>query len=240
MSAIHPPTPSDLAGRLRLPTGLLLGVLFTLWITSEIRAPDDQMQGVVQKILYLHAPSAFAAYLGFFLTAVGGALFLWRDDERWDRLARCAAEVGVLFCTLVIVTGPFWARGTWGRWWSWDLRLTLTLLLWFVYLAYLLLRGFTEGSHRAARFAGVYGLVAVLTIPLNYLAVDLAGGRTLHPENLERGSLGAGMGWPFALGVATAVAALLHLLVRRLEVEGLREQLARRRAAPAQGGSWAT
>ncbi len=228
-----------LADRLRVPSGLLLGVLALLWLGSVVRAPEDQMQGVIQKILYVHVPVVFAAYLGFFLTALGGALFLWRDDERYDRLARSAAEVGVLFCTLVLVTGPIWARGTWGRWWSWDLRLTLTLLLWFVYLAYLLLRGFTESSHRAARFAAVYGIVGVLTIPLNYFAIDLAAGRTLHPENLGRGSLGAGMGWPFALGLATAAAALLHLVARRVELEGLREELIRRRAG-AREGAWTT
>ena len=104
----------------------------------------------------------------------------------------------MVFCTLVIVTGPIWAKGTWGHWWSWDPRLTVTLLQWFVYLSYLLLRSFTEGSTRTARFAAVYGIVGVLAVPLNYFAIDLFGGAAMHPENLERGSLGAGMGWPFA------------------------------------------
>src|SRR5690606_4062590 len=134
-----------LAARLRAPTGWLLAGLTVAWLAAVVRAPEDAVQGVIQKILYVHPPLAFAAYLGFGLTAVGGALYLWRGDDAWDRLARSAAEVGVLFCTLMLVTGPIWARGTWGRWWSWDLRLTITLLLWFVYLAYLLLRSFTEG-----------------------------------------------------------------------------------------------
>lgn len=216
------------SGRARGPSGLALAALAAFWLAIVARAPLDQTQGVIQKILYLHVPIVFAAYLGFLLTALGGAVYLWRNDEQYDRLARSAAEVGVLFCTLVLVTGPIWAKGTWGRWWSWDLRLTVTLLLWFIYLAYLLLRGFTEGSHRAARFAAVYGIVGVLVIPLNYYAIDLAGGRSIHPENLQRGSLGAGMGWPFVLGVATALVAFLHLLVRRIEVEGLRAELAQR------------
>jgi heme exporter protein C len=228
------------AERLRLPTGLLLAGLGALWLAIVLQAPLDRMQGVVQKILYVHVPLVLAAYLGFFLAALGGALYLWRDDEQYDRLARCSAEVGLLFCTLVLVTGPIWAKGTWGRWWSWDLRLTLTLLLWFIYLAYMLLRSFTEGSHRAARFAAVYGIAGVLIIPLNYFAIDLAGGRSMHPENLERSSLGAGMGWPFALGMATALVAFVHLLVRRIEVEGLRSEVAQRaarvRAAESLGG----
>lgn len=234
----EPSHSAQTASRWRRASGGLLLVLAVVWITAVARAPVDAFQGVIQKILYVHVPCAFAAYLGFFLTAVGGALYLWRDDERYDAVARSAAEVGVIFCTLVLVTGPIWARGTWGRWWSWDLRLTVTLLLWFVYLAYLLLRGFTEGSTRAARFAAVFGILGACAIPLNYFAIDLAGGRTVHPENLERGSLGPGMGWPFLLGMGTAAAAFVHLLARRVEVEGLRLRLARRLAEEArpQGG----
>jgi heme exporter protein C len=234
--------PDRLAARLRAPTGWVLALLAAAWLVAVARAPEDSMQGVIQKILYVHPPLAFAAYLGFVLTALGGLLFLWRRDEGWDRLARSAAEVGVLFCTLMIVTGPIWARGTWGRWWSWDARLTVTLLLWFLYLAYLLLRGFTEGSERGARFAAVYGLVGIPVIVLNYFAIDLSGGRAIHPENLERGSLGAGMGLPFLMGVLATLAAFFHLLARRVEVEGLRARLAERAARSRSGeeGRWAT
>jgi len=210
------------AGHVRTPSLWALLPLCAVYGLAVITAPEDAVQGVIQKILYVHPACAFAAYLGFGLTALGGALYLWREDEQYDRLALASAEVGVVFCTLVILTGPIWARGTWGRFWSWDPRLTVTLLLWFIYLAYLLLRGFTEGSARAARFAAVYGIAGVLAIPLNYFAIDLFGGRAIHPENLGRGSLGAGMGLPFALGLVTALLAFFHLLARRLELEGLR------------------
>jgi len=241
------PSPSTLervTTRWRRPSGISLLAVAGLWLLSVAQAPVDSMQGVIQKILYVHPPLAFAAYLGFALTALGGGLYLWRGDEAFDRLARSAAEVGVLFCTLVVVTGPIWARGTWGRWWSWDPRLTVTLLLWFVYLAYLLLRSFTEGGERAARFAAVYGIAGLAVIPLNYFAIDLAGGRSMHPQNLESGSLGAGMGWPFALGVAAALLAFAHLLLRRIEVEELRARVADRLARAAdpagESGPWAT
>lgn len=210
---------------LALTTLLAAGWAFTVW-----RAPIDSAQGIVQKILYVHPPLAFAAYLGFALTALCGAFYLGTRDPKWDRAARAAAEVGVLFCTLVILTGPIWAKGTWGRWWTWDLRLTLTLLLWFVYLAYMLLRSFAEGSERAARFASVYGIAGLLIIPLNYFAIDLAGGRSMHPDNLERGSLGAGMGWPFLLGVLTMLAAFVALWTLRIDLEHLREARAKRAA----------
>ncbi|HTF32502.1 MAG TPA: cytochrome c biogenesis protein [Myxococcota bacterium] len=233
------------AANLRTPSLWALLALSGLYAVAVLTAPEDAVQGVIQKILYVHPACAFAAYLGFGLTALGGALYLWRDDEQYDRLALASAEVGVVFCTLVILTGPIWARGTWGRWWSWDPRLTVTLLLWFVYLAYLLLRSFTEGSTRAARFAAVYGIAGVLAIPLNYFAIDLFGGRAIHPENLGRGSLGAGMGFPFALGMVTVLLAFFHLLARRLELEGLRAHDAfaepALRSGPARAeGSWPT
>ncbi len=203
-------------------SGAILGALGLVYAALVLGAPVDGTQGVIQKILYVHVPAAFAAYLGFAVTAVCGALYLWRGEERYDRVALASAEVGVLFCTLNILTGPIWARGTWGSWWEWDPRLTVTLLLWFVYLAYLLLRSFTEGSSRAARFAAVYGIVGFLGVPLNYYAIQLFGGAAMHPDNLERDSLGAGMGWPFAISVVTAIAAFVHLLRLRADLEVLR------------------
>ena len=155
--------------------GVLMGVLLPVYAWTVVQAPIDSVQGVMQKILYVHPPLAYGAYLGFVATAIGGALFLWRGEERHDQLAVAGAEVGTIFCTLMLVTGPIWARGAWGpgNWWVWDARLTLTLLLWFVYLAYLLLRSFTEGDERAARFASVYGILGVVLIPLNYWIIDL-------------------------------------------------------------------
>jgi heme exporter protein C len=214
-------------------TGALLAACTLLWAWLVWRAPIDSMQGPIQKILYVHVPCVLGAYLGFALTAAASGVYLWRRSEHADRFAAAAAEVGVFFCTLVLLTGPIWAKGTWGRWWTWDLRLTLTLLLYLIYVSYLLLRSFTEGSERAARFSAVYAIVGLAVIPLNYWAIDLAGGRTVHPENLERGSLGAGMGAPFALGMLTAVAAFAYLLVRRLEVGTLRAELDRLEAETA-------
>ena len=200
-------------------SGVALGLLTALWAYLVISAPIDSTQGVIQKILYVHVPCWFAAYAGFGLTAIGGALYLWKNDERFDRMAAAGAEVGVLFCTLGLISGPIWAKGTWGHWWAWDPRLTVTLILWFIYLAYLLLRSFTEGSARTARFAAVYGIAGLFAIPLNYFAIELFGGAAMHPDNLERGSLGAGMGWPFALGVITALVALVHLVLLRFDLE---------------------
>jgi heme exporter protein C len=200
-------------------SGVAWGLLTAIWAYLVVSAPTDSTQGVIQKILYVHVPCWFAAYAGFGLTAIGGALYLWKNDERFDRVAVAGAEVGVLFCTLGLISGPIWAKGTWGHWWAWDPRLTVTLVLWFIYLAYLLLRSFTEGDERTARFAAVYGIAGMFAIPLNYFAIELFGGAAMHPDNLERGSLGAGMGWPFALGVITALVALVHLVLMRFDLE---------------------
>lgn len=212
--------------------GWILALLAPIYAWTVWRAPLDEVQGVMQKILYVHPPLAYGAYLGFVVTAIAGGLFLWRGRERDDLLAIAAAEVGTIFCTLMLVTGPIWARGAWGpgNWWVWDARLTLTLLLWFVYLAYLLLRSFTEGDERAARFASIYGIVGVVLIPLNYWIIDLVGGRAQHPENIERGSLGPGMGLPFLVGNLTLFFAFAYLL-------GLRWHTAIREAARDDAGA---
>jgi len=205
--------------RIRRPLGWALLALVPAWAALVWTAPLDSVQGVIQKILYVHPPLAYGAYLGFVITAVGGALYLWKRSEVYDQLAVAGAEVGVVFCTLMMVTGPIWAKGTWGQWWTWDPRLTLTLLLWFVYLSYLLLRSLTEGSERTARFAAVYGVAGTALIPLNYFAIELAGGRAAHPENLERGSMDPAMWTAFGVANLAAFAAFLYFLVLRWEVE---------------------
>ncbi len=212
------------------PLSIVMLVLTAAWAWTVVQAPIDSVQGVIQKILYVHPPLAYGAYLGFVVTAVAGGVYLARDREEWDRLAIAGAEVGVIFCTLMLVTGPIWAKGTWGRWWSWDPRLTVTLLLFFVYLAYLLLRNFAGPGPRTARFASVYGIVGVVLIPLNYYIIEIFDNRSMHPENLERGSLGDGMGLPFLMGNLALFFAFVYLLLLRWSVENLRARDARRLA----------
>ena len=215
------------------PLGIAMGALALVYGWTVMNAPIDSVQGVIQKILYVHPPLAYGAYLGFVVTAVAGAVFLRGEREEWDRLAIAGAEVGVLFCTLMLITGPIWAKGTWGRWWSWDPRLTVTLLLWFVYLAYLLLRSFAGPGPRTARFASIYGIAGLVLIPLNYYVIEIFDKRSMHPENLERGSLGDGMGWPFLMGNLTLFFAFVYLLLLRWSVENLRARDARRAALEA-------
>lgn len=207
--------------------GWLVVVLLPVWGWTVAQAPLDSIQGAMQKILYVHPPLAYGAYLGFVATAIAGGLFLWRGREVHDQLAIAGAEVGTLFCLLMLITGPIWARGAWGpgNWWVWDARLTLTLLLFFVYVAYLLLRSFTEGDERAARFASIYGILGVVLIPLNYWIIDLVGG-AVHPDNLakESSGLGEGMGLPFFVGNLTLFLVFAYLLALRWRVGVLRAE----------------
>jgi len=214
------------AARVRGYLSIPLCVLLAAYAWTVIQAPIDSVQGIIQKILYVHPPLAYGAYLGFVVTAVFGALYLWTDREDFDRLAIAGTEVGVIFCTLMLVTGPIWAKGTWGKWWSWDPRLTVTLLLWFIYLAYMLLRSFGGGGARTARFAAIYGILGLVLIPLNYYVIEIFDNRSIHPDNLESGSLGAGMGLPFLMGNLALFFVFVYLVLLRWEVESLRTRSA--------------
>ncbi|HEX6051028.1 MAG TPA: cytochrome c biogenesis protein CcsA [Gemmatimonadaceae bacterium] len=162
----------------------LLAVAVLAFAATVVRAmaftPVEALQGPAQKIFYIHAPSAFVGlYVAFGLVAVSSALYLWLRDERLDRVAAASAEVGVVYTTVVLVTGPIWGKPVWGTWWTWDARLTLTLFLWFVYVGYLILRGAVEDSATRARYSAVLGILGALLIPFIHLSVYLF--RTLHP-----------------------------------------------------------
>jgi len=162
-----------------LLAGAVLGVVAT-FIRAIYFTPVEARQGAAQKIFYVHAPSAFIGlYVAFGLVAVAGALYLWLRDERLDRVAASSAEVGVVFMTVVLVTGPLWGKPIWGTWWTWDARLTLTLFIWFVFLGYLILRGAIEDTATRARYSAVLGVLGALLVPFIHLSVYLF--RTLHP-----------------------------------------------------------
>jgi heme exporter protein C len=204
--------------------GWLALVAILVWLGMVVfLAPIEKVQGLVQKIFYVHVPCWPPAYLGFILTALGGVGFLSTRRESWDRLALSGAEVGIVFCTLGLITGPIWAKPVWGHWWVWDLRLTTALVLWFIYVAYLFLRTFAFGSDTARTLAAVYGIAGTLMIPFVYMAVDLARGATLHPSNPVREGLPAAMGWTLLAGIVAFLLLFTHLVSRRMEVARLRD-----------------
>ena len=151
------------------------------FVRALLFTPLDALQGPAQKIFYVHVPSAFTAlYVAFPILAMASGVYLWLRDERADRVAESAAEVGLVFMTVVLVSGPIWGKPIWGTWWTWDARLTLTLFLWFVILGYLVLRGAIEEPAMRARYSAVLGVLAVLLVPFIHLSVYLF--RTLHPQ----------------------------------------------------------
>ncbi len=220
-------------GELALGVGAFVGVLVTLW-AAFIYAPRELVEGDVQRIFYIHVPMAWLAYLAFFLVAVSSALYLWRRDERWDWFARANAEIGAVFTTLVLITGSIWGKSFWGAWWVWDARLTTTLILWFVYVGYLVLRSYTGRTAQGARVAAVVGILGFVDVPINYFAVTWW--RTLHPSAVL--PLGSEPQLPASMLIALMIALVaftllygfLLLQVYRLErtqalVEGLRAEI---------------
>jgi heme exporter protein C len=142
--------------------------------------PLEAIQGYPQKIFYIHVPSAWVMYAAFAVVFVSSILYLWKRTALWDVFARCAAEVGFLFTTLALVTGMLWGKPIWGTFWTWDARLTSTLILWFIYGGYLLVRAFARPDADVGRLAAVVGIVGFLDVPIIHLSV--LWWRTLHPE----------------------------------------------------------
>jgi heme exporter protein C len=143
--------------------------------------PLEARQGAAQKIFYIHVPAAWVAFFAFALVAIASGVYLWVRDQRLDRFAESSAEVGVVFTTVVLVTGPLWAKPVWGTYWAWwDVRLVSTLFLWFIYVAYIVLRDAVESPELRARYSAVLGILGALLIPFIHLSVYLFA--TMHPQ----------------------------------------------------------
>lgn len=175
-----PATPLESRGGIDWLLVIAVVAVIAAFVRAIAFTPVEALQGAAQKIFYVHVPSAFVGlYLGFGLVGVAGVLYLWLRDERLDRVSVSSVEVGVVYTTVVLVTGPLWGKPIWGTYWTWDARLTLTLLLWFVYVGYLILRGAIEDPSLRARYSAVLGILGALLVPFIHLSVYLF--RTLHP-----------------------------------------------------------
>jgi len=186
-------------------TGLLMVLSLRLVF---LVAPEEKVMGAVQKIFYFHVPIAAMTFLSVFVLLAGAAGYLWTRRAVWDHLAIAATEVGLLFCTLVLITGPIWAKPAWGVWWTWEAKLTTTLILWLLLAGSLLARAYAATPDQAARIGSILGVVAALDVPIVYKAVDWWRGQ--HPI-----VFGAGRGNPLAPGMGTAllVSFLTFLLL---------------------------
>jgi heme exporter protein C len=185
------------------------------------------VQGDAARIVYFHVPMALVAFLAFFIVFGASVAYLRTSNPRWDRLGQASAEVGVVFTTLVLITGAIWGYPIWGTWWSWDPKLTSTLIMWFMYVAYLMVRSYAEPP-RGPRYAAIVGIVAFVDVPIVYLSSYWW--RTLHPPPaigpLAEQQPSSGIVWMLMLSVV-AFTVLFAFLVRvRTEIDEAESRLA--------------
>ncbi|MGY1824920.1 MULTISPECIES: cytochrome c biogenesis protein CcsA [unclassified Blastococcus] len=213
------------------------GTTVAALVLALVVAPEDAVQGPAQRLMYVHVPAAWVAYLAFATVLVCSTAYLVRRELRWDRYAQAAAELGVGLTALAIALGMLWGRPVWGVWWTWDARLVTTAVLLLVYVAYLGVRRMADDPHVAARRSAAIGVVAFLNVPVVHFSV--VWWRTLHQPPTVLGPDGSPpidptMAWALAAGVAAFT--LLAVLVVRRRVAGLRAGASEPAAEPA-GGS---
>ncbi|HEY7354359.1 MAG TPA: cytochrome c biogenesis protein CcsA [Terriglobales bacterium] len=187
-------------------------------------APTEQTMGNVQRIFYYHVPSAWTAFLLFGINFVASIFYLAKRSSKADILALISAEVGVVFCTVVLVTGPIWARPVWGIWWTWDMRLTLTLVLWLIYVSYLVLRHFST-SGKTPVVAAVLAIFGALDVPLVYFSIWFF--RTQHPSPVigDGGSLDPRMAHVLLINWAAFLCLAWLLCWTRYRLEFLKREV---------------
>ena len=194
-----------------VPLVLIAAVLFASAPLVVANAPVEQTMGLVQKIFYYHVPSAMLMFASAFVCGIASAVFLFRRSAAADRVALAAGELVVLFGLIVLVTGPLWARKAWGVWWEWDARLTSSLLLWMIFLAYLLVRRF--GGPGSEKLGAAMALFGMANVPFVYVSVNYW--RTLHPKTSVVTTLAPGMRAAFWFSVAAFVILYVLLLTLR-------------------------
>ena len=213
-----------------LEWGSILGLAGCgFWIFLKL--PIETSQGFPQKIMYLHVPTFIATYLAFFVVFAFSIAYLWKRDLMFDQIAKVSAEVGLIFCALLLVTGAIWGRPTWGTYWVWDARLTTTLLLFLIFMGYFLLRMSVNDRDKEARLASVLGIIGCLDIPIIHKSVEWW--RTLHqPSTLfkvESGkaspSISTELLTPLIASTIVMLLFYLYLLLLRYQTEIRREQL---------------
>jgi heme exporter protein C len=203
-------------------------------ILSLVIAPPDAVQGEVQRLMYIHVPAAWLAYLSFFVVFVASIAYLRTSRIRWDRIAAASAEIGVLFTALAIVLGSLWGKPVWGTWWTWDPRITTTAMLLLIYLGYLAVRRATDNPARRARWAAVIGIVGFVDVPILHLSV--VWWRSLHqgPTVLRLGGpeIHGSMLAALLVGVAAFTLVYAYLMTLRLRVGRLEERAVREALSP--------
>jgi heme exporter protein C len=216
---------------------ILLGLGFALMIAALymvfVYVPTEKQTGIVQRIFYFHVPIAWVSFLAFFITFIFSILYLWKREMKWDAIACASAEIGVVFTSLVLITGPIWAKPAWGIWWTWDARLTTSLVLWLIYVAYLLVRSFAVEPARGARFGAVIGIIGFIDVPIVFLTVNLW--RTQHPTTIIfEGGLATSMVITLLVCLAAFTILYVLLLIQSANLKSLETDIKRLRSERAE------
>jgi len=220
------------AGFLLITYAALVGALY-----MALRyAPPERVMGNVHRIFYFHVAAAWVGFLAFALVFVASLAYLRRPQARWDRLAAAAAELGVLFTTITLVMGSLWARAVWGVWWTWDPKLTTTLILWFLYVGYLLIRAAVDEPASRGRYAAVLGIAGFLNVPIVYMSA--VWWTSIHPVLRQGGDMRLDPAMRLALQSAVLAFTLLFflLLSQRVRIGRLAEEIHRRARAQTEEG----
>jgi len=188
----------------------------------------DVEMGEVQRLMYVHVPAAWTAFIAFFVVFIASILYLVQRDPRADRVAASAAEVGVVFISLTLATGMLWGKPTWGVWWTWDPRLTTTALLLAIFIGYLAVRGFADDPERRARWSAIVGILGFVQVPIVYLSV--VWWRTLHQPPSSPRSVASEILWTWMLNFLAFLLVFFYLTARRARVAKLEEELETRLA----------
>lgn len=229
-------SPTDRSSYLRALIAVGAVVLLCALYAIFVVAPVEKQMGIVQKIFYFHVPCAYAMYLGFIASAVGSAGYLAKREDRWDALGVAGAEVGCVFFFLVMVTGPMWARKAWGVWWTWDPRLTTTLLGGMILTAYLVLRSMGRIGEVEKRFASGLALLGLLNLPVIHYSVQRWRGT--HPTVITSrgGGLHPDMRPALMLGFALFTVLAVLLVWLRARAERMRQDVIALELAAAERG----
>lgn len=217
-------------GRVVTVLGLLL--LAALYALALAFTPPERFQGLAQKIFYIHPPAAYAMQLAFLCVGIASILYLLMRDARFDAFAEASAEVGMVLGMVVVITGPIWGKPVWGAWWTWDARLTFTVIELLVFAGYFALRGAIRDPEERAKFAAVTGIMGMLLVPFNHLTVYLFN--TTHPEPVMVGTKKPELPWvmarTFIVGFVVFTVLYLGFVMQRYGI-GVRRMLEEARDA---------
>jgi len=215
----------NLAGYLVVVAGLFM--MADLYLIFMV-VPTDAVLGHVQRVFYFHVPIAIMSFLAFFLVFLASIVYLVRRDGKWDRIAHSSAEVGVVFVTLALLTGVIWGRPVWNTWWTWEPRLTTTLILWLIYVSYLMIRSYAANPQQAARYSAVVGIVGFVDVPIVYYSV--VWWRSIHPSAVvgpfaQANALEPIMWWTLLFSMVTFLLLFSYLVAERTALRNSEDRL---------------